>query len=79
MSLAIHPDSRPQAEAYDALPYQGRPCPESHPSRLAVQAKLLRVFETMTFTRLGGTKPIRVNVRLIVAQKPRCRTLTVAT
>jgi two-component system response regulator AtoC len=34
---------------------------------LAVQAKLLRVFETMTFTRLGGTKPIRVNVRLIVA------------
>ena len=40
MSLAIHPDSRPQAEAYDALPYQGRPCPESHPSRLAVQAKL---------------------------------------
>jgi two-component system, NtrC family, response regulator len=34
---------------------------------LAVQAKLLRVFETMTFTRLGGTKEIRVNVRLVVA------------
>jgi DNA-binding NtrC family response regulator len=34
---------------------------------LAVQAKLLRVFETMTFTRLGGTKPIHVNVRIIVA------------
>ena len=34
---------------------------------LAVQAKLLRVFETMTFTRLGGTRPIRVNVRIVVA------------
>jgi two-component system NtrC family response regulator len=33
----------------------------------AVQAKLLRVIETMTFTRLGGTKPIRVDVRLVVA------------
>lgn len=33
----------------------------------AVQAMLLRVLETMTFTRLGGTKPIRVNVRIIVA------------
>jgi SAM-dependent methyltransferase/methyltransferase-like protein len=40
MSLPIHPDSRPQAEAYDALPYHGRPCPESHPSHLAVLAKL---------------------------------------
>ncbi|CAN5251376.1 sigma-54 dependent transcriptional regulator [soil metagenome] len=34
---------------------------------LAVQAKLLRVLETMTFTRLGGTKPITVNVRIVVA------------
>jgi DNA-binding NtrC family response regulator len=34
---------------------------------LNVQAKLLRVFETMTFTRLGGTRPITVNVRLVVA------------
>lgn len=34
---------------------------------LAVQAKLLRVFETMTFTRLGGTRPIRVDVRVVVA------------
>lgn len=34
---------------------------------MAVQAKMLRVFETMTFTRLGGTKPIKVNVRLVVA------------
>jgi len=34
---------------------------------LNVQAKLLRVFETMSFTRLGGTKPIQVNVRLVVA------------
>ncbi|MCC6547479.1 sigma-54-dependent Fis family transcriptional regulator [Candidatus Sumerlaeota bacterium] len=33
----------------------------------AVQAKLLRVLETMSFTRLGGTKPIRVNVRVVVA------------
>lgn len=40
MSLSIHPDSRSQVEAYDALPYQGRPCPESHPSRLSVVAKL---------------------------------------
>jgi DNA-binding NtrC family response regulator len=34
---------------------------------LAVQAKLLRVFETMSFTRLGGTKPIHVDVRVVVA------------
>ncbi|MCC5876917.1 MAG: sigma-54-dependent Fis family transcriptional regulator [Candidatus Sumerlaeia bacterium] len=34
---------------------------------LAVQAKLLRVLETMTFTRLGGTKPIHVDVRVVVA------------
>lgn len=40
MTLSIHPDSQPQIEAYDALPYQGRPCPESHPSRLAVLARL---------------------------------------
>lgn len=33
----------------------------------AVQAKLLRVLETMTFTRLGGTKPLRVDARIIVA------------
>jgi transcriptional regulator with GAF, ATPase, and Fis domain len=34
---------------------------------MAVQAKLLRVFESMTFTRLGGTKAIQVDVRLVVA------------
>lgn len=33
----------------------------------AVQAKLLRVLETMSFTRLGGTRPINVNVRIVVA------------
>jgi transcriptional regulator with GAF, ATPase, and Fis domain len=33
----------------------------------AVQAKMLRVLETMEFTRLGGTKPLRVDVRVIVA------------
>ncbi len=33
----------------------------------AVQAMLLRVLETMTFTRLGGSRPLRVDVRLIVA------------
>ncbi len=33
----------------------------------AVQAKLLRVLETMTFTRLGGTKELQVNVRVVVA------------
>jgi len=32
-----------------------------------VQAKLLRVLETMTFSRVGGTRPIKVDVRLIVA------------
>lgn len=31
------------------------------------QAKLLRVLETLTFTRLGGTKPIKVDVRLVAA------------
>lgn len=31
------------------------------------QARLLRVLETMTFTRLGGSRPIKVDVRLIAA------------
>jgi len=33
----------------------------------AVQAKLLRVLEESTFMRLGGTRPISVNVRLVTA------------
>jgi two-component system response regulator AtoC len=33
----------------------------------SVQAKLLRVLEEGTFNRLGGTRPIKVNVRLIAA------------
>lgn len=32
-----------------------------------VQAKLLRGLETMTFTRVGGIRPISVDVRLLVA------------
>jgi DNA-binding NtrC family response regulator len=32
-----------------------------------MQAKVLRVVETMEFERVGGQKPIRVNVRLIAA------------
>ncbi len=32
-----------------------------------VQAKLLRVLETMTFTRVGGGKPIEVDVRIVAA------------
>jgi len=34
---------------------------------LALQAKLLRVIEEKTFTRLGGTQEITVNTRVIVA------------
>ena len=34
---------------------------------LTVQAKLLRVLEQSSFLRLGGTKPINVNVRMISA------------
>jgi len=33
----------------------------------SVQAKLLRVLEQSTFMRLGGTRPIKINVRLIAA------------
>jgi two-component system response regulator AtoC len=33
----------------------------------SVQAKLLRVLEEGSFMRLGGTRPIKVNVRLIAA------------
>src|SRR3974377_1530855 len=33
----------------------------------AVQAKLLRVLEEGTFMRLGGTRPITVDVRLVTA------------
>ncbi len=32
-----------------------------------LQAKMLRVLETQSFTRLGDTKPIQVNVRIIAA------------
>jgi len=32
-----------------------------------VQATLLRVIETMTFTRVGGSRPIQVDARVIVA------------
>jgi two-component system NtrC family response regulator len=34
---------------------------------LAVQAKFLRVLETQEFTKLGDTKPTKVNVRLVAA------------
>ncbi len=34
---------------------------------LSVQAKLLRVLQTKTFERVGGTKPISVDVRIIAA------------
>src|SRR6201993_969559 len=33
----------------------------------SVQAKLLKVLEEATFMRLGGTRPIKINVRLIAA------------
>ncbi len=33
----------------------------------AVQAKLLRVLETGEFMRVGGTKPVRVDVRIVAA------------
>lgn len=32
-----------------------------------LQAKFLRVLETQTFTKLGDTKPIKVNVRIVAA------------
>ncbi len=34
---------------------------------LSLQAKILRVIEDGTFTRLGGSQPVRINVRIIVA------------
>ncbi|HEU4719392.1 MAG TPA: sigma-54 dependent transcriptional regulator [Bacteroidia bacterium] len=34
---------------------------------LELQAKLLRVLETQTFMRVGDTKPVKVNVRIIAA------------
>ncbi|MCU0227497.1 MAG: sigma 54-interacting transcriptional regulator [Bryobacterales bacterium] len=40
---------------------------------LMVQAKLLRVLEDQHFRRLGGTKDIRVNVRLIAATNKNLR------
>ena len=62
---------------YRCAPPQGRPDREG-PRRHAVsrrdrqhlaslQAKLLRVLEEGTFMRLGGTKPIKVDVRIIAA------------
>src|SRR5690606_27862281 len=35
----------------------------------ATQAKLLRVLQTRSFFRVGGTQPIRVNVRVVAATK----------
>src|SRR5690348_5701911 len=40
---------------------------------LSVQAKVLRVLEDGTFTRLGGTRPIKVDVRLIAATNTRLK------
>ncbi|HEX8428170.1 sigma-54 dependent transcriptional regulator [Hymenobacter sp.] len=34
---------------------------------LELQAKLLRVLETQSFTKIGDTKPVRVNVRIVAA------------
>ena len=34
---------------------------------LAAQVKLLRVFQTMAFNRVGGSWPVRVHVRVVVA------------
>ncbi len=34
---------------------------------LGVQAKMLRVLQDFTITRLGGTQPIRVNIRILAA------------
>ena len=34
---------------------------------LSIQAKLLRVLQERTFERVGGNKPIRVNIRIIAA------------
>lgn len=36
----VAPESQAQQAAYDAQPYLGRPCADSHPSRIAVVAKL---------------------------------------
>ncbi len=42
---------------------------------LQVQAKLLRVLETSQFTRVGGTKQIAVNVRIVAATHKKMETL----
>jgi SAM-dependent methyltransferase/methyltransferase-like protein len=40
MSTSSHPDSRSQAEAFEAHPYAGSPCVEANPSHIAVIARL---------------------------------------
>jgi DNA-binding NtrC family response regulator len=40
---------------------------EIHEVSLATQAKLLRVLEDKTFERVGGTEPVKVDVRLVAA------------
>jgi len=37
---------------------------------LDMQAKLLRVLETRTFCRLGGSKKVKINVRVLAAHLP---------
>ena len=39
---------------------------------LGLQAKLLRVLQEREFERVGGTKPIKLNVRLIAATNRTC-------
>ena len=41
---------------------------------LALQAKLLRVIQTREFVKVGGTKPVRIDIRLVTASNKDLRT-----
>jgi DNA-binding NtrC family response regulator len=47
---------------------------EIHEMSLATQAKLLRVLEEKTFERVGGSEPVKVDVRLVAATDQDLRT-----
>ena len=67
-SAARSPTPRPRSAASSRRPTAGRCCwTRSARCPSGTQAKLLKVLEEMTFRRLGGTRDLSINVRVVAA------------